>query len=223
MIKRLPVSASRRWLLRHCQAPFRGLMDIDESSGRAAAEGTAAHKALENYVDGVEEDVKVAKRLQDGVTDAKQWIDTLRSPFKLSAEVAYGLRLETGDSFVVNCQGRDYPMEDGVVYGTADLVADDSDVHAFVADWKTGKLSPATDDQMNMLAAMADVPHATVVYLGRGIHLDPVKVQPREQVIAELRADVAKIDEAFPNPGAWCTLGWCPARHACSAYQESQT
>ena len=217
------VTPSRRWLLRHCGAPFTGRLPIVDAPGRSAIEGTAAHKALELHALGdVTTACKVAARLRPGVQAAREKIDALRGTHTLLPEQVYALNLKTGESETRAIMDRNYPDEPDTVFGTADLVAEDRDTQAFVVDYKTGKPSPATDDQMNLLAVMAGVDRAEVWYLGDGLRIEQVKLKPREQVLDELRADMAMIATAWPNPSAACDVGYCPARASCTAYKEQR-
>ncbi len=217
------VSPSRRWLLRHCGAPFTGRLPTVDAPGRSAIEGTAAHKALELHALGdVTTACRVAARLRPGVQAAREKIDALRANHTLRPEQVYALNLKTGESVARAITDRNYPNEPDTIFGTADLVAEDRDAQAFVVDYKTGKPSPATEDQMNLLAVMAGVDRAEVWYLGDGLRIEAVKLKPRSQVLDELRADVAMIETAWPSPGPWCEAGWCPARGECSAYRESR-
>ncbi len=209
------VTPSRRALLRHCQAWARGDMVLDETSGRAALEGSRVHAALDAYAKGIVNEPKIAKRLRSGFVEASRWLDAVR-PRLVGTEIAYRLDLETGASEPSGVTMRGYP-DDGHLHGTADVVYVDEDGERVVRDWKSGRPSPATADQLEMLAVMCGARRAEVAYLDDW-RVQPVTVRPWPEILDGLRRDVAKIADAWAAPSAACDAMYCPARKTCESY-----
>lgn len=231
------LSASKMGLLYACQYPFRDTTEWHESRGRAAVQGDEFHHVIANYVDHRSPVVVPGKTkwLRDRVAHAVTWVNGNRSPL-WRAEETYAYSPETGEGRILGYnlerKYKEAGLRDDEVAGSADIGWLTGDCAA-LADWKTGRfITDAAWDQMDALALFSARAHGAWRARATVLHVTDhgVEATVREYddvslwVVAEkIKAAVRAIEDSWPEAGAHCTAGYCPAQATCEVFQLNRT
>ena len=234
----LSASSAHRWL--ECPPSVKLTSDLPDTAGEAAAEGTLAHRIVEERLDSI-----IEKGIWPKKASAKLRMDERYRPVMeehADTMVGYvmgifdGLAEEGADPLLMSEQRLDFSrwVPDG--FGTGDaLVVADGVIH--VIDYKYGKGVPvyAEDNPQLRLYALGAYEAYDALYNIQKVvtHI----VQPRldsltsEELTAEEllkwadeyvvpRAQLAVNGEGTMQPGEWCRF--CKVRATCRARAEQQ-
>ena len=230
----LSASSAHRWL--ECPPSVQLTADLPDTAGEAAAEGTLAHRIVEERLDSI-----IEKGVWPKKSSAKLRMDERYRPVMeehADTMVGYVMDLfdQYGDAVLMSEQRLDFSrwVPDG--FGTGDaLVIADGVIH--VIDYKYGKGVPvyAEDNPQLRLYALGAYEAYDSLYDIHEIHTHIV--QPRldsqttETLTAEEllrwadeyvapRAQLALTGEGEMHPGEWCRF--CKVRATCRARAEQQ-
>lgn len=219
------LSGCNRWM--HPAAKW--YKDRPEDS-EAREDGTAIHNDIHLHASGLPYNspehlrIKIAGAIEFYERDLLprcEWVHT---------EVAYGINIHSGESKVYAVDGRDYPNDDDVLYGTADVVAKLKSGKLLIADWKS-RGGDGSDEQLKTLARMASSHYehngirTAVFYINDDGNVFPVE---REVPDIELAVHWSDIQESYrksretarpslPVIGPYCTTLYCPHAAMCPA------
>lgn len=230
----LSASSAHRWL--ECPPSVQLTASLPDTAGEAAAEGTLAHRIVEERLDSI-----IEKGVWPKKSSAKLRMDERYRPVMeehADTMVGYVMDLfdQYSDAVLMSEQRLDFSrwVPDG--FGTGDaLVIADGVIH--VIDYKYGKGVPvyAEDNPQLRLYALGAYEAYDSLYDIHEIHTHIV--QPRldsqttETLTAEEllrwadeyvapRAQLALTGEGVMNPGEWCRF--CKVRATCRARAEQQ-
>lgn len=230
----LSASSAHRWL--ECPPSVQLTASLPDTAGEAAAEGTLAHRIVEERLDSI-----IEKGVWPKKASAKLRMDERYRPVMeehADTMVGYVMDLfdQYSDAVLMSEQRLDFSrwVPDG--FGTGDaLVIADGVIH--VIDYKYGKGVPvyAEDNPQLRLYALGAYEAYDSLYDIHEIHTHIV--QPRldsqttEMLTAEEllrwadeyvapRAQLALTGEGEMNPGEWCRF--CKVRATCRARAEQQ-
>lgn len=230
----LSASSAHRWL--ECPPSVQLTASLPDTAGEAAAEGTLAHRIVEERLDSI-----IEKGIWPKKSSAKLRMDERYRPVMeehADTMVGYVMDLfdQYSDAVLMSEQRLDFSrwVPDG--FGTGDaLVIADGVIH--VIDYKYGKGVPvyAEDNPQLRLYALGAYEAYDSLYDIHEIHTHIV--QPRldsqttETLTAEEllrwadeyvapRAQLALSGEGEMNPGEWCRF--CKVRATCRARAEQQ-
>lgn len=230
----LSASSAHRWL--ECPPSVQLTADLPDTAGEAAAEGTLAHRIVEERLDSI-----IEKGVWPKKSSAKLRMDERYRPVMeehADTMVGYVMDLfdQYSDAVLMSEQRLDFSrwVPDG--FGTGDaLVIADGVIH--VIDYKYGKGVPvyAEDNPQLRLYALGAYEAYDSLYDIHEIHTHIV--QPRldsqttETLTAEEllrwadeyvapRAQLALTGEGEMHPGEWCRF--CKVRATCRARAEQQ-
>lgn len=230
----LSASSAHRWL--ECPPSVQLTASLPDTAGEAAAEGTLAHRIVEERLDSI-----IEKGIWPKKSSAKLRMDERYRPVMeehADTMVGYVMDLfdQYSDAVLMSEQRLDFSrwVPDG--FGTGDaLVIADGVIH--VIDYKYGKGVPvyAEDNPQLRLYALGAYEAYDSLYDIHEIHTHIV--QPRldsqttETLTAEEllrwadeyvapRAQLALTGEGEMNPGEWCRF--CKVRATCRARAEQQ-
>lgn len=230
----LSASSAHRWL--ECPPSVQLTASLPDTAGEAAAEGTLAHRIVEERLDSI-----IEKGIWPKKSSAKLRMDERYRPvMEEHADTMVGYVMDLFDKYsdavLMSEQRLDFSrwVPDG--FGTGDaLVIADGVIH--VIDYKYGKGVPvyAEDNPQLRLYALGAYEAYDSLYDIHEIHTHIV--QPRldsqttETLTAEEllrwadeyvapRAQLALTGEGEMNPGEWCRF--CKVRATCRARAEQQ-
>ncbi len=223
------VTASKVGLLEECQWWATPGAEWPTETSDAADLGTRFHAAIESYV-AFGEMPAHTDDIAQLLVSAKAWVDHFGRE-KLAAEVAFAWDPEADTAKVLgHGLGRDYSSGDGLLCGSADLIAVSRFTKTgYVGDWSTGdgsKKGPQLRTLALMLARAEGLESVTVEALevsAEGVrHVCTETLD--EFALAAIAGEIAEslvIDSGVrPQPGAHCTEMYCPARVTCPAARE---
>lgn len=167
-------------------------LDRMPSNNDKAARGTAIHAMIEDYL-------KNGNLPGENEREFYSWLEWWNrfSTHVVAIEAieqAYSMDMFTETCQKLNVSGREYPYENGIIYGTADLVVNLNDGSKCVIDWKTGRKNTHYYDQISLLAAMSGADKAMLVY----ISADGVECSEMEQEDIKIHMDIIRA-EVFAN------------------------
>ena len=230
----LSASSAHRWL--ECPPSVQLTADLPDTAGEAAAEGTLAHRIVEERLDSI-----IEKGVWPKKSSAKLRMDERYRPVMeehADTMVGYVMDLfdQYSDAVLMSEQRLDFSrwVPDG--FGTGDaLVSADGVIH--VIDYKYGKGVPvyAEDNPQLRLYALGAYEAYDSLYDIHEIHthivqprLDSQTTETRtaegllrwaDEYVAP-RAQLALTGEGEMHPGEWCRF--CKVRATCRARAEQQ-
>lgn len=225
----LMLSGCLRWM--HPAAKW--YQDRAEDS-EAREDGKAIHEDIHLHASGLP--YNAPEHLKRKIAGAIEFYDRELLPRCewVKTEVAFGINIKTGESKVYTIEDRDYPQDDDVFYGTADVVAKLTSGKLLIADWKS-RGGDGSDEQLKTLARMA-----STLYEHNGLRIavfyinDDGSVFPYERELPgiECAAHWAAIQDAhkrsretakpsLPVIGPYCTTLYCP--HAAKCPKTTET
>ena len=219
----------------HCAGSM-ALPQVYSAPGKAAVRGSVLHKFIETARTRGRQEA-LAEIADDDLRNQAATIDLESLPVGAESEVALAYNPSTGHARRLTLpEQRGYPNEDGVLYGTADLVGVGSDF-VFIADFKTGQpaVSARESWQLRFLATAAAVlaekrtAKVAMLYLSDSgtWRQDPAEFSTADlgSFASEMREmmrrgeaaaeDVANGNTPPLSTGGWCR--WCKSMSVCPA------